>query len=210
MVERLIEVFQALGAPSRESIQGLWAELLLLSRAPDIELSTQAWQPSTRSLVDFVHGKLGLEVKSTSSQVRQHRFALAQLQPTDGAQRYVASLLLTPVGRGASIGDLWDLIEERLAHRGALRDRLAGRIAQILGEDWQRAHSQHFDVDSAVRSLLIFDVRAVPRVGEEADPAITDIEFTVDLSGAPSIPLSELVERGPLFDALFSNVRISR
>lgn len=206
LVEKLIEVFQALAEPSHESVQGLWAELLLISRSRDIELVTQAWQPRARNLIDFAQGRFGLEVKSTSAQVRQHRFSLAQLQPVAESQRYIASLLLTSQGSGASISDLWELIEGRLGERRALRDRLAARIAQTLGEDWQRAHSRRFDVDAAIASLLVFDARSVPRVGEDADPSITDVEFTVDLSGCPFIPLTQLIARGSLFESLFSGV----
>jgi hypothetical protein len=207
LVERLIEVFRALGQPSHDSVQGLWAELLLISRARDIELAVQAWQPRTRSLVDFEQGLLGVEVKSCGGQIRQHRFKLSQLQPAIGSERYIASVLVSAHARGASISDLWDVIEQRLGNRRLLRDRTAARIAETLGDDWQRAHAHRFDVDSAIASLLVFDASGIPRVGEDAEASVTDIEFTVDLSSLDPLELPYLALRGPLLASLFSVLR---
>ena len=206
LVDRLVEVFRALGQPSHESAQGLWTELLLISRAQDIELAVKAWQPRARSLVDFEHGQVGLEVKSCGGQIRQHRFKLAQLQPVAGSQRYLASVLVSTQARGSSISDLWDVIERRLGKSRLLRDRMAARIAETLGDDWRKAHAHRFDTDAAVASLLVFDVGSIPRVGEDADACITDIEFTVDLSGLGAVDPSQLA-RGPLLDSLLGWLR---
>ena len=206
LVERLAEVFQALAEPSSDSVQGLWAELLLISKASDIELATESWQPRRRSLVDFQSGDTGIEVKSCLGDIRQHRFKLAQLQPPEGSVRLIFSVMLTSRPTGASIPDLWNTIEERLRDRPGLRDRVAVRIAQTLGDDWRRAHSRRFDIDAVLASLLVFNALAVPRVGEDADPTITDVEFTVDLSGCQSIPITQLSARGPLLESLLSGL----
>jgi Putative PD-(D/E)XK family member, (DUF4420) len=185
LVERLAEVFQALAEPSSDSVQGLWAELLLISKASDIDLATGSWQPRRRSLVDFESGRTGIEVKSCLGDIRQHRFRLAQLRPPEGSVWLIFSVMLTSRPTGASIPDLWNTIEERLRNRPGLRDRVAVRIAQTLGDDWRRVHSRRFDVESAMKSIAVLSADQIPRVGEEAGPAITDIEFTVDLSGVP-------------------------
>jgi hypothetical protein len=204
VVEKLIEVFQALSQPARESLQGLWAELLLISRAQDIELATEAWQRRAHSLIDFEHDQCGVEVKSTSNAVRQHRFKLAQLQPVVGHRRFIASLVLLSDARGASIGELWEVIERRLRHRPLLRDKVAARIAQTLGDDWHRAHSQRFSLPAAVDSILVFDVVNVPRVGEGSPPCILDVEFTVDFSGVSPVVRSTLAAQGPLLASLLA------
>lgn len=207
MVEKLVQVFEALAQPSRQSVQGLWAELLLISNAYDIEFAAQAWQTRARSLVDFQAGNISVEVKSSTTGVRQHRFRLTQLQTKTGSQCFVASLLLEAQGHGASISDLWDVIEERLGNRNLLRDRVAARIAQTLGDDWQRGHAYRFGKEAAFESLLIFDVRAIPRVGEDAAPGITDIEFTVDLAGSDPTPLNQIANSGRLLESLFGSIR---
>jgi hypothetical protein len=185
LVERLAQVFQALAEPSSDSVQGLWAELLLINNASDIELATESWQPRRRSLVDFQSGRTGIEVKSCLGDIRQHRFKLAQLQPPEGSVRLVFSLMLTSRPTGASIPDLWNTIEHRLRDRPGLRDRVAVKIAQTLGDDWRRVHSRRFDVKAAISSIAVLRADQIPRVGDDAAAAITDIEFTGDLSGVP-------------------------
>lgn len=203
IVDKLVEVFQSLSQPSHESVQGLWAELLLISLSHDIELATEAWQRRARSLIDFERDRCGVEVKSTSDGARQHRFMLAQLRPPAGEQRFVASLVTLNESRGASITDLWENIERRLRQKPLLRDKIAARVAQVLGEDWQQGHSQRFNLQAAVDSLLVFDVATVPRVGEQAPSSISDIEFTVDFSALAPVDRGSLVERDLLLAAIF-------
>ncbi len=203
VVEKLIEVFQALTEPPGDSVQGLWAELLLISNARDIELATESWQPRARSLVDFQSGRTGIEVKSCLGNIRQHRFKLAQLQPPEGSVRLIFSVMLTSRPTGASIPDLWNTIEERLRDRPGLRDRVAVRIAQTLGDDWRRAHSRRFDVATAIGSIVVLRADQIPRVGEDAEPGISDIEFAVDLSAVPPASRRELAQGDALLSSLW-------
>ncbi len=43
-IDRLAEMFRALTLPPTTSLQGLWAELLILRQAPSPEYAAQAWQ----------------------------------------------------------------------------------------------------------------------------------------------------------------------
>jgi hypothetical protein len=206
IVDKLVEVFQALTQPSRESVQGLWAELLLISRSHNIELATEAWQRRPQSLIDFERERCGIEVKSTSGAVRQHRFMLAQLQPPAGERRFIASLVALHEPRGASITDIWEHVERRLRHKPSLRDKVAARVAQVLGEDWQQGHSQRFNLQAALDSILVFDAATVPRIGEQAPSSILDIEFTVDFSSLSPVDRDRLVDQDLLLGAIFSGL----
>jgi hypothetical protein len=184
-------------------VQGLWAELLLISNASDSAVAAESWQPRRRSLVVFKSGRTGIEVKSCAGDVRKHRFKLAQLQPPQGSVWFVFSLMLTPRATGASILDLWNTVEERLRDRPGLRDRVAVRIAQALGDDWRRVQSQRFDIGSAINSLAVVRSEDVPRVGEEAGPSITDVEFTADLSAVPIMNRDDVSNNEVLLHSLW-------
>jgi hypothetical protein len=173
---------------------------LLISNASDIALAAESWQPRRRSLVDFKSGRTAIEVKSCAGDVRKHRFKLAQLQAPAGSMWLIFSVVLTPRATGASILDLWNTVEQRLRNHPGLRDRVAVRIAQTLGDDWRRVQSQRFEPESAINSLAVMKSDDVPRVGVDAGPAITDIEFTADLSAVPivnrdDVPKSDLLLR---------------
>ncbi len=197
-VERVVEVFRSLSLPGSRSLQGLWAELFLISSAPSVESAVRAWHRSRRSLFDFDAGAQAIEVKSSSTGLRKHHFKLAQLQPPQERNVFVASIMLRDNPRGASIVDLWNAIEGRLSGGSELRMRLSEVIAQSIGHDWQHADDGRFDAEYARTSLAFFDARDLPRVGADAGPEISDIEFSADLSGATPLPNSTIVQNGGL------------
>jgi hypothetical protein len=202
-IDRLIEVFRSLGQPPAASLQGLWAELLLIRHAAVPASAVQAWHTTRRSLFDFDSGPQAVEVKSSTAAIRRHRFKLAQLQAPQGRRVYVVSVLLVPSTLGRSIQDLWQAIEEHLEDQPGLRTRLAEVIAQSIGVDWRHASDTCFDELAARQSIAVFDAGRLPRVGEQAGPEISDIEFTADLSGCAQIGGQSLAALGGLVENLF-------
>lgn len=65
-VAKLVELFRALEAPPRTSLQGLWCELLLIGRASNIRQAAAAWHADPNALHDFVAWRQRVEVKSTT------------------------------------------------------------------------------------------------------------------------------------------------
>ena len=201
-VDRLVEIFRSLTLPPATSLQGLWAELLLVRHAIKTADAVQAWHTTRRSLFDFDAGQQSVEVKSSSSGLRKHHFRLAQIQPPDGRIVYVVSLIVTPDSSGQSIPDLWDGIAAQLHGQQDLVARLSEVIAQSIGIDWQRAGEARFDALAARRSIAIFDARSLPRVGDDAAPEITDVHFTADLSRCAPLDRSALAQAGGLINIL--------
>lgn len=64
------------------SIQGLWAELFVISIASNPEYLLKAWHSSLNDVYDFNDGIDKIEVKSTSKSHRIHKFSYDQLSPT--------------------------------------------------------------------------------------------------------------------------------
>lgn len=201
-VDRVVEVFRCLTLPGSRSLQGLWAELFVIRQARDMRSAVQSWHTTNRSLFDFDSGAQAIEVKSASTGLRKHRFKLAQLQPPFGRMVYVASILLRESPTGGSVSDLWRYIEKRLRDAPALRSRLTEVIAQSIGQDWQHADSMRFDEAHAASTLAFFDARSLPRVGADAGPEISDIEFSADLSAATAMTSAAIGDAGGLVAAL--------
>lgn len=201
-IGRLAEIFKALALPSATSLQGLWAEMLLLRHAKSIDYAVRAWHPTRRSLFDFDSSEIALDVKSSVSGIRKHRFKLAQLRPPSRRAVYIFSVLLTQSHSAPSIPDLWHAIERRLVKQPQLLARVAEVIAQSAGADWIHAKDVRFEESSALRSLLVFNADVVPRVQDPSTPDVTDIEFVSDLSGASSLSGSEIAHAQGLLKAL--------
>ena len=66
----------------KKKIQGLWAELLVIERSRNYDVLINAWHSSASSKYDFTLGQDKIEVKSTSSEERIHKFSLDQLNPS--------------------------------------------------------------------------------------------------------------------------------
>lgn len=91
-VNQLIELFRAMVKPPRKSVQGLWAELFLISEARQPVLLVDAWHTEPEDRYDFAMDEQRIEVKSFSGQIRQHHFSLGQLHPPAGVNVLVASV----------------------------------------------------------------------------------------------------------------------
>jgi len=208
-IDRLVEMFRALALPPTSSLQGLWAELLILRQAPSTEYAVRAWHTTRRSLFDFDCGEYSVEIKSSTSGIRRHHFRLAQLQPRSRHEVYVVSILLVPSQSGPSISGLWEEIDAKLAKSPHLCARLAEVIAQSAGVDWQHAKDVRFDDAAALRSALVFNADSIPKVGNDAGPEVTEIEFVSDLSGCTSLTTAELEDGQRLVSSLLS-ARFSR
>jgi hypothetical protein len=198
-VGRLAELFQAVTRPSKETIQGLWSELFVIDRSADPEFHVRAWHSDPSELFDFSSGSELLEVKSTSGVLRRHRFALRQLQPPEGFELRVASLLIEETPSGITVDDLADRVKTHLGP--TLRFRVDELVTIILGEQWRLARKTRFAHTNALSSLRFFTARSVPTIDATLPPEVTDVRFIADLTNVAPLP-RELATREPSLFAL--------
>lgn len=187
-VSRLVGLFHAIERPARGDVLGLWGELFVILSADDPSELLRAWRCDPFELHDFVSGTSRLEVKTTTVGTRRHHFSLQQLQIPVGTRLVVSSVVTKPSTRGQTVEDL------RLRLVAQLKDaRLAFRvdetIAQTLGERWTETTSERFLWEEAARSLAFYDGTKIPSVGPVLPPEVSDVRFSVELSG--------LTEMGP-------------
>lgn len=201
-IDRLAEIFRSLALPPASSLQGLWAELLLVKHARNVEYAVRSWHPTRRSLFDFDAGAEAVEVKSSTTGIRKHHFKLSQLRPPASKRIYVVSLLLTPDLGGASIPELWAYVQEKLASQPQLLSRAAEIIAVSAGTDWKHAQDARFDERAALQSLIVYDAAHIPQVVDPENPDITDIEFTCDISSTEPLTRSSDSPFGPALTSI--------
>lgn len=202
-VTQLVELFRALEAPPRTSLQGLWCELLLIGRASNIRQAAVAWHADPNALHDFVAGRQRVEVKSTIGPHRAHQFRLEQLVPPHGTDVVVASFLLEESGRGLSIAELWDEVSGRHELSVSLRNRLAQILALALGRDWRKARRVAFDPEAALHALQLYNAIVVPKIDPNVPVEVSDVQFKSELTDTPSLSRTDVVRRGGLFKAMF-------
>lgn len=193
-VENLIAIFNALKNPPKKKIQGLWAELLVIDQSTQPEVLINAWHSAPNAKYDFTLGRDKIEVKSTSSEERIHKFAFDQLHPSANSRLLIASTIVRESGKsadGLSVVDLYLKIRDKV---GALdvQLRLYSIIAETIGSDLPRLESVFFDYTTAVDYLEFYDYQTVPSIPDKGiPPVVTDITFNSNLNGLVDVRSDE-------------------
>jgi hypothetical protein len=197
-VESLIELFRALTAPARKSVQGLWAELFLIARSAFPEVLAAAWHVSPEDRFDFHRGGQRIEVKAASGRQRQHYFSLEQLRPLPEVSVVVASTLLERAGGGLSLATLLERVRSRLADP-SMTLRIEALVACTLGESLRRSLDDAFDAELAEQSLRLYRQSDIPTIRGNLPVEVSEVRFKADLTQTTTTNLSQ--ESG-LFAAL--------
>lgn len=200
-VQMLLDLFRALGRPSSREVTGLWAELFVILQSKNVAGALESWHADQFERFDFSWASRCLEVKAAVKDVRQHEFALEQLQSPAGGAGYVASLLLQPLSGGVGVVDLANSIERVVAAQPALRQKVWENVAAALGSDFSERLDRRFDASYAERNLAVYAMGDVPAPQQPSDPRITGVRFRVDMTTVSS---SLVGNPRDVLDALFS------
>jgi hypothetical protein len=200
-IDSLAVLFAKLSDLPQKTVQGLWAELLVIEQAKDPDYLIKAWHARPTDTFDFNDGADKIEVKSTTRSKRQHSFSNAQLLPNKSSKLLIASVFMAETGTGRTIQDLITAITKRISNRD-LEFRLNEVVGQVLGKDLFKALNVCYDYKLAADSLEYFESWSVPSIPIENIPVqISDVRFECDLSGVP--PANRGAVTGALHLALF-------
>jgi hypothetical protein len=199
VIAKLMALFRAVLRPARRTLQGLWAELLLISKSTDLGLMLDSWHTSPEQLHDFSNGVQRLEVKSFSGRDRIHHFSLDQLSPPSSVDLIVASLQAREVAIGSTIQSLVRSVRDQLGDSASRLCHLETVLAETLGINWGKASRIQFDLEVGLSSLRFYEARQVPTIDPLYIPhTITDVRFAVDLAETPPLGIESLLDRGGL------------
>jgi hypothetical protein len=195
----LVELFQALSAPSRKTIQGIWAELLLIRLARDPASMGAAWHREPREHFDFAEGPQRIEVKSNNSRQREHYFSLEQVMPAGGSQILIASVFVERSGGGVSLETQFNETRALLSADSALASRFDAVFYGTLGSGWSDAMDESFDWELATHSIAFYAAEAIPRPQNPDPRAVFDVRFRADLGSITPLDEQRVVDMGRLF-----------
>jgi hypothetical protein len=201
-----MELFQALAGPAKKTVQGVWAELLLIRLSSDPSALAAAWHREPAERFDFSAGPQRIEVKSSSNRRREHFFSLEQLTPTGGSRIVVASIFVERVGGGVSLRTLFDDTRELLVADPELVSRFDTVFYSCLGSGWADAIDESFDWELARDSLAYYPSHVVPRPENRTPETVFDVRFRADLGSIASLQVHELIELGGLIAGLHPTV----
>jgi len=202
-IQKLIDLFSQFNRPSRKTIQGLWAELLVIEQAQSPEYLIQSWHSSPEDKFDFNDGQNKIEVKSTSTTRRIHNFSLEQLTPNRNTNLLIASVFVVQTGQGKNIIDLITSINKRVQDL-QLQFRLNEIVVQTLGCEFDKVFDVYFDYQQAIDTLVFFDYKDIPTINSNSIPEeISNVRLDCDLSSIITIKDKVFdISRSPLFKSM--------
>jgi hypothetical protein len=159
---------------------GLWGELQVLSRFPNLQAAVDGWHGPNREAIDFSRNSIGIEVK-TSKQRRIHvlRWTQAVFGGTAHAT-YLASLHAISDPTGASIPDLVRDLLERVPDPYLLREKL-------LSAKYRHEHADRYESRfTLVEEPSFFAMSDVPRI-IDVPAGVLDLRWRVDLAAKRSL-----------------------
>lgn len=181
-IDKLINLFTKFSKPSLKTIQGLWAELLIIEQSKNPDYLIESWHNSISDKFDFNDGTDKIEVKSTVKNRRIHNFSLDQLNSNSNSKLIVSSVFTIETGIGVNIFDLVERIEIKLKNKN-LSFRINEMIALTLGIDFEKSFDVYFDYQFAVDSILHFNSIDIPSISNCQIPMnITNVRFDCDFT----------------------------
>lgn len=181
-IEKLINLFTKFSKPALKTIQGLWAELLIIEQSKNPDYLIKSWHNATSDKYDFNDGNDKIEVKSTIKSKRIHNFSLEQLIPNTKSKLIISSILTIETGTGTSVFNLVELIESKLKDQNLIY-RINEIVASTLGKDFEKALDIYFDYKFSVDSIQHYDSVDIPTINiSSIPPNILNVRFDCDLT----------------------------
>lgn len=202
-LSRFVELFRALSDIPTKSIQGLWAELLVIENSKDCATMLAYWHEAPENKYDFDAGSEKIEVKSSATFSRVHHFSSEQLNAPVGVQILVASLFTKQMASGLNVIELIERIEMKLQAHPELREKLHAIMIRTLGDSFSEGMKISFDYRLAKESLLFFAHDDIGKISTSDIPlGVSEVRFISDLSNVLPTDPHKLKSSGILFNAI--------
>jgi hypothetical protein len=186
-LNNLVSLFRRLSKPSKNSIQGLWTELLFIEQASDPEYLIKCWHQSKTDRYDFNNGVDKIEIKSTNKADRIHRFSNNQLQNVDNTLIIIGSTFTIETGVGKCAKDLIDSISSKITDSSQMF-RVNEMVADTMGDKIDQIFDFYFDYHFAINSIMYFNVNEIPSIISNVIPSeITNLKFDCNLTNVKVI-----------------------
>lgn len=196
--KNFIEIFRSLTEIPTKTIQGLWAELMLIEQSKNPKTLINYWHNIPEEKFDFNADSQKIEVKSSSNLERVHIFTAEQLNPPNDSQVLIASIFTKQVSNGINVLDLLDKIDNRIKEI-ELKEKIYRIVSRTLGNTFEQTTKIKYDYVLAKNSLRFYKHQDISKVGRINIPErVSEVKFKSDLTKITPIDINLFTE-GQLF-----------
>lgn len=181
LLDRVFQIFRALGGASKTTPLGAWGELLVMSESPRADDWVRNWHAHPEDVVDFASDSTWVEVKTTSAEGRRHQVTLRQISPPPTSRGFLVSVNTVQAAGGTTLRALATRVSSRLTPE--MRLKLEEVLAAQLGKEYATAMDVAYDEQTARASIQSYRMGTLPRVPMPLPPQVSDVRFILDLSG---------------------------
>lgn len=186
----LVEIFKKGKKVSKEVVQGLWSELLIIYLSEKPNYLAESWHLTKSDFYDFNDSSTKLEIKSTKKSKRVHSFSLKQLNPNDTSDLIICSVLVIESGLGTSVRDLLNNLKYRLSNDNYLK--LYRIVHETLADSIEFINSISYDLNYSIDELALYSGRSVPSIDSDNIPeGVNNVRFDSDLTKCEKLISSE-------------------
>jgi hypothetical protein len=185
---QLIDLFRVEKKADKNLVQGLFAELCIISISSNIDYLIKSWHISPSDKYDFNDGNEKLEVKSSSNLERIHSFSLNQTN-NFGRSVIIGSVITIQTDMGLTVFDLVKKIEGKL-NDNSLINKLSEIIVKTLGGNFSKASNYLFDYQYAIDSIRFYNSLTIPSISsDELDSRISGVRYDCKMEGSEEMNL---------------------
>ena len=189
-LDKLVSLFKNLNNRPKNTVQGLWSEVFFIEQSKDVEYTINSWHISKKDRYDFNDGHDKVEIKSTSSNKRTHRFNQTQLTRVKGVSVFVGSVFVLETDKGKTINNLIKTIKTKTKNQNLIY-KLNLIISETLGRDIERIYDTAYDYSFAASTKAFYNINDIPNISKENIPnEITNIKFDCDLEGVDQVDIT--------------------
>jgi len=189
----LFNLFTVNKIVSKQTIQGLFAELLIILASDDKEFFTKAWHIDKSSLYDFsLNNNSYLEVKSTNRTDRIHRFSNQQIQFLKTQDSYVISVMVQESDLGFNIIDISNQIRAQLSTTSS-KLKLDKLILETINSSLDIIEDTKFELQYSLDSIQVYKSIVVPYIDKKNIPfEITNLKYDVNFEDLESMNINTI------------------
>ena len=165
------------------TITGLLGEIFIILASSDPSLAIKFWHSNIDDNFDFSGSNFRLEVKTSTTNLRNHHFSSHQIPGNVPEKTFVASVLIVRVENGTSISEIAKELETKLSENECLK--LQVTIQKTLGVPLELISHYQIDLHATLSGIRILSGTDVP--SPSIEDGVISMEWLANLDRAPNM-----------------------